>query len=67
MGLVAPQHVGSSWIRDRTPGGFFTMSYQGSPGILFFIFRNPVFYSGILFFLFRRETKEPLDEGERRE
>ena len=43
------------------------MSYQGSPGILFFIFRNPVFYSGILFFLFRRETKESLDEGERRE
>jgi len=35
MGLVAPQHVGSSWIRDGTvfpelAVGFFTLSHQGS-------------------------------------
>ena len=33
-GLVAPQHVGSSQIRDRTPanaGGFFTTGPRGKP------------------------------------
>ena len=40
-GLVSPQHVGSSWIRDLTmspilAGGFFTTEPAGKPSFLVF-------------------------------
>ena len=49
VGLVALQHVGSSWARDLTgvpawQGGFLLLDHQGSPKMAFFKCVYPVGY-----------------------